>query len=155
MKRLFHQIVHELKWALCVMQTTRSDIPLCQICTQWILLQPVLFLNGLSTFPLVHLILLWHVIILSQDMLSFIYFLTRSMISLMLSQPSFNLCAVHGYAFFSSLPFDASCITHVYASILYVAYVISATHSPGLRILLMYTVLVDLIQSCTNIISSM
>ena len=26
-------------------------------------------------------------------------------ISLMLAQPSFNFCAVHGYAFFSSLPF--------------------------------------------------
>ena len=45
-----------------------------------------------------------HVIILLQGTLSFIYFLMRSMISLMLSQPSFNFCAVHGYAFFSSLP---------------------------------------------------
>ena len=61
--------------------------------------------NELSTFSLVHLIL-------SQDTLSLIYFLMRSMISLILSQPSFNLHAMHGYAFFSSLPFDASHITH-------------------------------------------
>ena len=49
----------------------------------------------------------------------------RSMISLMLSQASFNLHAVHGYAFFSALPFDVSCITHVYASILCTAHLIS------------------------------
>ena len=64
-----------------------------------LLLWSVLFFNGLSTFSSVHLIFSQHVIILSQGMLSLIYFLTRSMISLMLSQPSFNLCAVHGYAF--------------------------------------------------------
>ena len=90
-----------------------------------ILLWSVLLLNGLSTFSLVHLTLLWHVIILSQGMLStlsLIYFLMRSMISLMLSQPSFNFHAMHGYAFFSSLPFDALHITHVYASILCTVY---------------------------------
>ena len=110
--------------------------------------------NGLSTFSLVYLILSQHVIILSQDMLSFIYFLMRSMIFLMLSQPSFNFHAVHGYAFFSSLPFDASCITHVYASILCTAYLISTIHSPGLRVFLMQPVSVDSIQSCANNMSS-
>ena len=111
-------------------------------------------LNGLSIFSLVYLILLQHIIILSQGMLSFIYFLMRSTISLMLSQPSLNLCAMYGYAFFSSLPFDTSCITHVYASILCTAYLISITHSPGLRVFLMHPVSVDLIQSCINNISS-
>ena len=72
----------------------------------------------------------------------------------MLPQPSFNLHAMHGYALFSSLPFDVLCITHVYAFILCTAYLISTTHSPGLRIFLMHPVLVDLIQSYTNIMSS-
>ena len=118
-------------------------------CYNWYFL-----LNGLSTFSLVHLILLQHVIILSQGTLSLIYFLMKSMISPMLSQPSFNLYAVHGYAFFSSLPFDALCITHVYTSILCTAYLISTTHSPGLRVFLMHSVSVDLIPSYTNIMSS-
>ena len=71
-------------------------------------------------------------IILSQGTLSLIYFLMRSIISPILSQPSFNLCAVHGYAFFSSLPFDTSCITYVYASILCTAYLISEPTAQGL-----------------------
>ena len=50
----------------------------------------------------------------------------------MLSQPSFNLYAVHGYAFFSSLSFDVSHITHVYASILSTAYLISKPTAQGL-----------------------
>ena len=131
-------IVHGNTWAC-----------LYPLCYNWYFL-----LNGLSTFSLVHLILSQHVIILSQSMLSFIYFLMRSTISLILSQLSFNLHAMHGYAFFSSLPFHASHITHVYASILCTAYLISTTHSPGLRIFLMHSVLVDSIQSCTNIMSS-
>ena len=102
-------------------------------------------LNRLSTFSLVHLILLQHVIILSQDMLSFIYFLTRSTISLMLSQPSFNFHAVHGYAFFSSLPFW--CLTHHTCSCFH------SMHSPGFRVFLMHSVLVESIQSCTNIMN--
>ena len=125
------------------------SLSLCSWCYDW-----YFFFNRLSTFSLVHLILSWHMIILSQGMLSFIYFLMRSMISLMLSQPSFNLHAVHSYAFFSSLPFDTSCITHVYASIICTAYLISTTHSPGPRVYLMHTVLVDPIQSCTNSMSS-
>ena len=111
-------------------------------------------LNKLSTFSSVHPILSPHVIILSQGMLSLIYFLIRSIIFLMLSQPSFNFHAVHGYAFFSFLPFDASYITHVYASILSTACLISTTHSPGLRISLMHLVSVDSIQLCTNSMSS-
>ena len=89
------------------------------ILREGVVLQLVLLLNGLSTFSSVHLIL-------SQGMLTLIYFLMRSTISLILSQPSFNLLVVHGYAFFSSLPFDASRITHVYTSILCIAHLISA-----------------------------
>ena len=56
--------------------------------------------------------------------------------------------------FFSSLLFDALCITHVYTSILCTAHLISTTHSPGLRVFLMHSVSVDLIQSCTYSMSS-
>ena len=110
--------------------------------------------NKLSTFSSMHLILLWHVIILSQDTLIFIYFLMRSMTSPMLAQPSFNLCAMHGYAFlfFSSI----WCLTHhtCYASILCLTFLITVIHSRGLRVFLMHSVLVDSIQSCTNTMSS-
>ena len=63
------------------------------------------FSNRLSTFLEVHLILLRHMIILSQDTLSFNLFSHEISISLMLSQPSFNFHAVHDYVFLSSLPF--------------------------------------------------
>ena len=118
------------------------------------LLWSVLLSNGLSTFSLVHLILSWHVIILSQGTLSLIYFLMRSMISLMLSQPSFDFHAVHGYASFSSLSFW--CLTHHTCLCFHSMHSLLnfRTHSPGLRISLMHSVSVDLIQSCTNIMSS-
>ena len=111
-------------------------------------------LNGLSTFSPVHLILSWHVIILSQGMLSFIYFLMISTISLMLSQPSFNFRAVHGYVFFSSLPFW--CLTHHTCSCFHSMHSLLnfCTHSPGLRVFLMHLVSVDLIQLCTSTMSS-
>ena len=67
--------------------------------------------------------------------LSFIYFLMRSMISPMHTQPSFNLYAVHGYV----LPFFSSiwCLMHhtCYASILCTALLITIIHSPRLRVI--------------------
>ena len=104
-----------------------------------VVLWSIFLLNGLSTFSLVHLIL-------SQGMLSFIYFLMRSTISLMLSQPSFNLHAMHGYIFllFSFI----CCLTHhTYLCFHFI-------HSPGLRVFLMHSVSVNSIQLCTNIMSS-
>ena len=119
------------------------------ICYKW-----YSFFNRLSTFSWVHLILLQHVIILSQGMLSLIYFLMRSMISLMLSQPSFNFHAVHGYVFFSSILIPHT--SHMFMLPFYVqpGLLNFHIHSPGLRVLLMHTVLVDLIQSYTNTMSS-
>ena len=55
-------------------------------------------------------------------------------ISLMLSQPSFNFCAVHGYAFFSSLPFwylihhTCLCFHSMHSPFNF------CTHSPRLRV---------------------
>ena len=97
-----------------------------------LVLQSLLFLNGLSTFSWVHLILSQHVIILSQGTLSLYLFSLKISISLMLSQPSFNFRAVHGYVYFSSLPFW--CLMHhtCYASILCTAYLISAPTAQGL-----------------------
>ena len=121
------------------------------------MLWPVLFnfsFNGLCTFSSMHLILSQHMTILSQGMLIFIYFLTRSMISPMLAQSSFNLHAVHGYAllFFSSI----WCLMYYtcYAFILCIAYLISVIHSLGLRVYLMHSVSVDSIQTCTYTMSS-
>ena len=79
-----------------------------------------------------HLILLQHVIILSQGTLSLYLFSHEISISLMLSQLSFNFCAVHGYAFFLLFHSDASCITHAHTSILCTAYLISAPTAQGL-----------------------
>ena len=88
--------------------------------------------NGLSTFLWMHLILSRHVIILSQGMLSLYLFSHEISISLMLSQPSFNFCVVHGYAYFSSLPFWYLMHHTCYASILCIAYLISAPTAQGL-----------------------
>ena len=69
--------------------------------------------NGLSTFSWVHLILSWHMTILSQGTLSFIYFLMRSLS--LLCYHSLLLISVLCMAMSSSLLFhsDASHITHV------------------------------------------
>ena len=90
------------------------------------------FSTDLALFLEVHLILSRHMIILSQGTLSFYLFSHEISISLMLSQPSLNFRAVHGYAFFSSLPFW--CLMHhtCYASILCTAYLISAPTAQGL-----------------------
>ena len=90
------------------------------------------FFNRLSTFSWIHLILSRHVIIISQGTLSLYLFSHEISISPMLSQPSFNFRAVHGYAYFSSLPFW--CLTHhtCYTSILCTAYLISAPTAQGL-----------------------
>ena len=63
--------------------------------------------TDLALLPEVHLILSRHVIILSQGTLSLYLFSHEISIFPMLSQPSFNFRAVHGYAFFASLPFYA------------------------------------------------
>ena len=88
--------------------------------------------NRLSTFSWVHLILSRHVIILSQDTLSFIYFLMRSLSPL--CYHSLHLISMLCMAMPSFLLFhsDASCITHVYASILCTAYLISTPTTQGL-----------------------
>ena len=98
----------------------------------YLLLQSVLFLNGLSTLSWVHLILSRHVIILSQGTLSFIYFLMRSLSPLCyhsLHLISVLCMAMPSFLFFHS---DALRITHVYASILCTAYLISASTAQGL-----------------------
>ena len=59
--------------------------------------------TDLALFLEVHLILLQHVIILSQDMLSFIYFLMRSLSPL--CYHSLPLISVLCMAMFTSLPF--------------------------------------------------
>ena len=71
-------------------------------------------------------------IILSQGMLSFIYFLMRSLSPL--CYHSLLLISVLCMAMPSFLLFhsDASHITHVYASILCTAYLISAPTAQGL-----------------------
>ena len=84
-----------------------------EVMTAPVLLRSVLFLNGLSTFSRVHLILSRHMIILSQGTLSLYLFSHEISISLMLSQPSLNFRAVHGYVPFLLFHSDASCITHV------------------------------------------
>ena len=97
-----------------------------------VVLRLVLFLNRLSTFSRVHLILLQHVIILSQGTLSFIYFLTSSLSPLCyhsLHLISMLCMAMLSFLFFHS---DASHITHVYASILCTAYLISEPIAQGL-----------------------
>ena len=53
-------------------------------------------------------------------------------ISLMLSQPSFNFRAVHGYAFFLLFHSDASRITHVMLPFYNTAYLISEPTAQGL-----------------------
>ena len=88
--------------------------------------------NRLNTFSWMHLILSRHVIILSQGTLSLYLFSHEISISLMLSQPSFNFHAVHGYAYFSSLPFWYLMHHTCYASILCIAYLISAPTAQGL-----------------------
>ena len=87
------------------------------------------FFNGLSTFSRVHLIL-------SQGTLSFIYFLMRSLSPL--CYHSLLLISVLCMAMPSSLLFhsNASRITHVYASILCTAYLISAPIAQGLGLAL-------------------
>ena len=108
--------------------------------------------NRLNTFSWIHLILSWHVIILSQGTLSLYLFSHEISISPMLPQPSFNFHAVHGYACFSSLPFWYLMHHTCYAS--KHSLLNFRTHSPGLRVCLMHTVSVDPIQSCTNSMSS-
>ena len=117
------------------------------------LLQSVLFLNGLSTFSWVHLILLQHVIILSQGTLYFTYFLMRSLSPL--CYHSLLLISMLCMAMLTSLLFHLMphashmlCFHSMHCLLNF------RTHSPGLRVCLMHTVSVDPIQSCTNIMSS-
>ena len=104
-------------------------IMLTTMCYSCLLLRLALFLNGLSTFSWVHLIISRHVIILSQGMLSFIYFLMRSLSPL--CYYSLHLISMLCMAMLSSFLFhsDASHITRVHASILYTVYFNSCTRA--------------------------
>ena len=101
-----------------------------------VVLRSVLFLNGLSTFSEVHLILSQHVIILLQGMLSFIYFLMRSLSPLCYHSLLLISVLCMGMPSFLLFHSDASCITHVYDSILCTAYLIYEPTAQGLGFVL-------------------
>ena len=90
--------------------------PQPKIFLKWVLgyYDQYFFINGLSIFSLFHLILSQHVIILSQDMLISLSIFSQDLQSLLCLHSLLLIFMLYmAMLFFSSLPFDASCITHV------------------------------------------